>query len=222
MTDLHSHVLPGVDDGSSSLEESIELLRLLGEQGVDCVCATPHFDALYDDPDAFFGRRSKAYARLAEAIEGKDLPRIILGAEVAYFPGISNMNLIERLCLEGSRYLLIEMPSEPWSDYTVNELVKIAVTKDIRPVIAHAERYMFLQRTSTLMRLREIGALMQVNASFFINRKTRRRALALLKREEIHFLGSDCHNLTLRPPKYAEAVKIIKDKLGDNFRFNIL
>ena len=72
------------------------------------------------------------------------------------------------------------------------------------------------------MRLREIGALMQVNASFFINRKTRRRALALLKREEIHFLGSDCHNLTLRPPKYAEAVKIIKDKLGDNFRFNIL
>ena len=222
MTDFHSHVLPGIDDGSASVEESVALLGLLYEQGVDCVCATPHFYALYDEPDAFLSRRNSALLKLAEAIDGKGLPRIIPGAEVTYFPGISNMQSIEALCLAGSKYLLVEMPEELWSDYTVNELVKLAVTKDIRLVIAHAERYISLQRSSTLKRLREIGVLMQSNVSFFINRKTRRRALGLLRRGEIHFLGSDCHNLTLRPPRYAEAVKIIKDKLGDNFKFNIL
>ena len=220
MTDFHSHVLPSVDDGSSSLEESVALLEMLGEQGVSRVCATPHFNALYDDLDAFLARRGKAYERLREAATDKELPRVILGAEITYFPGICNMQSIERLCLEGTKYLLLEMPCEPWSEYTVNELVKLAVSGNVSPVIAHVERCIPSQKAGTLERLRSLGVLMQANASFFINRKTRRRALGLLKRGEIHFLGTDCHNLALRPPRYAEAVKIIKSKLGNDFRFN--
>lgn len=222
MTDFHSHVLPGVDDGSSSLDESVALLEILHKDGVSSVCATPHFNALYDDPDAFLARRNEAYGSLLKAIEGKNLPRVIAGAEVTYFPGISNMQSITELCIEGSKYLLLEMPLETWSDYTVNEIVKLAVTKNIKPVIAHVERYLSFQTKRTFRRLRSLGILMQANASFFINRKTRRRALRLLSRGEIHFLGSDCHGLTFRPPHYAEAVKIIKDKFGDKFILNTL
>ncbi|MBR2965732.1 MAG: hypothetical protein IKC34_04195 [Clostridia bacterium] len=222
MTDFHAHVLPGIDDGSSSLDESIALLEILHKDGVSLVCATPHFNALYDEPEAFLAKRNEAYGSLSRAIEGKNLPRVIVGAEVTYFNGISNMGSIADFCIEGSKYLLIEMPPEVWSDYTVNDLVKLAITKDIKPVIAHVERCLYLQTGRTLQRLRSVGVLMQANASFFINRKTRRRALGLLKRGEIHFLGSDCHGLTFRPPHYAEAVKIIKDKFGDNFRLNTL
>ena len=222
MTDFHAHVLPGIDDGSSSVEESVALLEMLCVQGVSRVCATPHFNALYDEPDRFIKRRDEAFLRLEEAAAEKEIPQIILGAEVAYFPGICNMQSIERLCLAGTRYLLLEMPCEPWSDYTVNELVKLAVSKDVVPVLAHVERYLSYQKANALERLRDVGVLMQVNASFFINRKTRRRALELLKRGEVHFLGSDCHDLVLRPPRYAEAVKVIEDKFGNKYDFNKL
>ncbi len=222
MMDFHSHVLPEIDDGSASVEESVALLEMLRDQGVSCVCATPHFNALCDNPREFLKRRDKAYNRLHTVIAGKGLPRIMLGAEVMYFAGISNMSSLDSLCLEESRYLLLEMPFQPWSDYTVDEIVKLALSGNVRPVLAHVERYLSYQKSAVLDKLRSLGVLMQVNASFFINKKTRRTALNLLKKGKIHFLGSDCHDLDTRPPRYAEAMKIICDKLGNKFVLNKL
>ena len=68
MIDFHAHILPFVDDGSASLDESMSMLRMLREQGVDTVCATPHFDALHDSPDDFFQKRNEAYSKLKEYI----------------------------------------------------------------------------------------------------------------------------------------------------------
>lgn len=95
MTDMHSHVLPCVDDGSQSLAESIELLKKEAQQGVTHVVATPHFYARYDRPGAFFQRRNEALMMLREEI-GKftDLPSLSVGAEVRYFPGMSQSDVI--------------------------------------------------------------------------------------------------------------------------------
>ena len=79
------------------------------------------------------------------------------------------------------------------------------------------ERYLKLQSGSVWDRLYETGILMQVNASFFADFPTRRRALGLLQNGGIHFIGSDCHNMTSRPPRIDRAFEIIEKKLGKDF-----
>ena len=216
MVDFHSHVLPGIDDGSKSVEESLSLLSMLSSQGVDLVAATPHMDFRERSVESFLEARAESSARLSEsACEGS--PEILLGAEVEYFQGISRISALSELCIGESGMLLIEMPPERWSDYTVKELTELTFVSGMTPVIAHVERYMDFQKTKVLQNLIEYGIIMQVNASFFCDLRTRRRALKLLRKKMVHVIGSDCHNVKHRPPRLADAIGIISDKLGVDF-----
>lgn len=215
MIDFHSHILPAVDDGSSSVEESLEMLGALREQGIDTVFATPHFYATNDSPEAFIKKRAEAYEKLCGAMP-PNYPKILLGAEVMYFSGISRVKELSSLCLEGTKLILLEMPTSKWSDYTVNELVDLACAGNVTVMLAHVERYMAYQSAAVFERLCGEGILMQVNASFFIGRLTRRKALKMLKKGDIHALGSDCHNMTSRPPRLEQAIEIIADRCGND------
>lgn len=220
MTDYHSHILPGIDDGSPSVEESILMLRALAEQGVDTVYATPHFDAATDTPAEFFARRAAAYEKLTAAVEGMGLPRVLLGAEVAYFSGIAQLQELADFLLEDTRILLLEMPIDRWSEFAVGELVKLALRTRVQLCLAHVERYRGLQKRAVWQRLLELRVLMQVNASYFASPKTRRAALKELKKGEIHLLGSDTHNMKSRPPRMGEALAAIRDAFGDTHLIN--
>ena len=222
MTDWHSHVLPCIDDGSRSIDESLSLLSMLAAQGVDRVVATPHFNALYDEPNEFLATREHSYAKLCEHIGDASLPEVILGAEIAYFPGISNVSELSALTVSGTRLVLLEMPLERWGKYTVDEVLRIIRSDRVKVILAHAERYLPFRNKAALRTFREAGALLQVNASFFINPRTRRRALKMLRLREIHLIGSDCHNIDRRPPRIAEAMDIIAKKLGNNFELHNL
>ena len=102
MTDLHSHILPCMDDGSRSTEESLAMLAMEAAQGISLVAATPHFDPRIDEPEAFLERRSMAEAVLREAAgEDPRLPRLLMGAEVRYFRGISDCEALPLLTLAG-------------------------------------------------------------------------------------------------------------------------
>ena len=217
MLDFHSHILPKIDDGSRSCEESIEMLKMLKEQGVNTVALTSHYLAMDESPQMFIDRRTHSYQKLVSAIEesGEELPKLLLGAEVYYYPGICKMEELQLLTLENSNLLLLEMPMAPWGKFTVRELTELAESSDIQIVIAHIERSLKFQSKDTINRLLECGILLQVNASFFITMSTRRKALKMLRNGQIHFIGSDCHNIKHRPPKIGEAVDIIKNKLGD-------
>lgn len=218
MLDFHSHILPKIDDGSRSCEESIEMLKLLKEQGVNTVALTSHYLAMDESPQMFIDRRTHAHKKLVSAIEesGEELPKLLLGAEVYYYPGICKMEELQLLTLENSNLLLLEMPMAPWGKFTVRELTELAESSDIQIVIAHIERSLKFQSKDTINRLLECGIMLQVNASFFITMSTRRKALKMLRNGQIHFIGSDCHNIKHRPPKIGEAVDIIKNKLGDD------
>ena len=96
MLDIHSHILPKMDDGSSSVEESLNLLRTSAEQGITEIAATPHFYASQYSPQKFLERRAACAARLQEALT-PDLPRVYLGAEVCYFDGVSRIDELEAL-----------------------------------------------------------------------------------------------------------------------------
>ncbi len=215
MLDCHSHLLPGVDDGSRSIEESIQLLTMLQQQGVTAVIATPHFYADEQSVQQFLDRRRCAYEKLSAALPDASLPTILLGAEVRYYHGIARMEGLDRLCVENTRVLLLEMPMTRWSGSTVRELLEIANTKNITLVLAHIERYIRLQPREVWEQLLHHGVLMQVNASYFNERRTRRMALRRLAEGEIHLLGSDCHGVRSRPPAIGQALAVIRKRLGD-------
>ena len=210
MIDWHSHILPCVDDGSKSIAESIAMINMLLEQGVDTVIATPHFSANSEPVDSFIKRRNEA----KEKIKNETSINILLGAEVKFYPGISKMTGLEKLCIEGTNLLMIEMPMAKWTEYTVRELVELSSSAGVRLVLAHIERYISFQNSDVWNRLYEAGTLMQVNASYFIEFFSRRKAISLLNDGNIHLIGSDCHNTKHRPPKMAEAFEFIEKKLG--------
>ncbi len=216
MIDFHSHILPGVDDGSQSVSESLALLQALSDQGVKTVVATPHFYANHESVEDFLSRRAAAAAALKAALP-ENAPEILCGAEVRYYPGISRMTGLTELCIEGSRLLLLEMSMSRWTEYTVKELIELASYGDITLVMAHMERYMKFQEDKVIRRLYESGIRMQFNASFFSEFSTKRKAISMLRNGEVHLIGSDCHNLRSRPPRMGQACEVICKKLGQDF-----
>ena len=217
VTDFHSHILPGIDDGSSSVEESINMLHMEAEQGIACVAATPHFYARYDDPELFLQRREDAFRKLQAAMtQHERLPRILLGAEVHYFQGVSDSEVLSRLTIAEKGCILIEMPPAPWTEQMYRELEWIYTKQGLTPVIAHLDRYISPLKTYGIPgRLEELPVLVQANASFFLRRSTAAFALRLLRQGRIHLLGSDCHNMTNRAPNLGPAVQRIVSKLGN-------
>ena len=216
MIDWHSHILPAMDDGARTPAESRALLEQLALQGVDTAAATPHFYANRESPAQFLARRRRALDALQQEM-GADGPRILPGAEVRYYPGIARLDGLDALRIEGTRVLLLEMPENRWPDSTVQELLRLSGMRRLRIVLAHVERYRALQSPEVWPVLLDSGIRMQVNADYFLSWKTRRRALSALDRGEIHFLGSDCHNLTARPPRLGEARSCIVKRLGADF-----
>ncbi len=217
MIDFHTHVLPGIDDGSASLEESIELLKMEALQGITHVVATPHFYAANDNPDAFLERRQKAFELLkAEAEKIPGLPKISLGAEIYFFRGISQSEAISRLTIEDKRFILLEMPMSKWTDGMYCEIEEIYRRYGITPIMAHMDRYIAPFQTHGIPeKFFDMHVLVQANASYFLKGGlTSKQALKLLKQDKIQLIGSDCHNLTDRAPRIGEAFKVIEEKLG--------
>lgn len=216
--DFHSHILPRVDDGSHSVEESLEMLRAEARQGITRVVATPHFYANHDTPERFLRRRAAAWETLQAAMAGETgLPKVILGAEVYYFPGISNTDQLPCLTIGQKQYIMLEMPNAPWTQSMYQEIENLYTKHGITPIIAHIDRYISPFRTHGIpQRLEALPVLVQANGSFFTNPLTAVMAMRMLKEKRIHLLGSDCHNCNERKPELGKAVQKIAKVLGSS------
>lgn len=216
MIDLHTHILPQMDDGSHSIEETNILLSRLGQQGVTTVAATPHFYPKQENPDRFLERREKSFSQITLPTEAP--AQLLLGAEVAYFSGIGNSEALSQLQIGNTRLLLVEMPFTDWSDWMISDICEISNQQGLIPVLAHINRYQGRNQFPRFMdALAESGALFQCNTEAFFGFRSRHWALKLLKTGNIHFLGTDCHNLRTRPPMMKDARQIITKKLGAPF-----
>jgi protein-tyrosine phosphatase len=209
--DFHSHVLPGIDDGSRSVEESRRMLAASAGQGITHMAATPHFYPTENSPEQFLARRGQAAARL-RAVWQPEFPRLLMGAEVCYFDGISRSGGLEALRIEGTSLLLLEMPVQTWSDRMAAEIKALHSRPGFTVLLAHIERYLRLQRGAVWDGLLAAGVLMQSNASFFLRWSTRRRAVHMLEAGRLHLLGSDCHNMADRAPRMGGALAVIGEK----------
>lgn len=214
--DFHSHILPGIDDGSPSVEVSIAMLQSQARQGIRQVVATPHFYPASDSPERFLKRRHEAELLLREEMDKyPGLPELQIGAEVYYFSGISNSDMISGLTIGGKRCILIEMPYAHWSKHMYQELEDVYTRQGLTPVVAHVDRYITPFHTHKIPQtLERLPVIVQANASFFLQSGTRRMALRMLRQGQIHLLGSDCHDLKERSPNLGGAVELIRQKLG--------
>lgn len=212
MIDLHSHFLPGMDDGSATAEESAQMLRLSKQQGVDTIVAASHFYALQDNPDDYLRRRQEAFAKID--YDPVTMPAVLLGAEVTYFGGMSHSEDVRKLCIGDTSLLLIEMPLRPWTSREVEDLCRLT-QQGILPVMAHVERYMKRGQIPTYgERMLREGLYFQINAESLQTGFRGRHILRMVKEGKAHFLGSDSHNMQHRISKMDQAAQVIRSKLG--------
>ena len=214
LIDFHSHILPGIDDGSKSVRMSVDMLRAQAEQGVEQVVLTPHFYPTTNTPERFLASRAEACEQLMEALDGvPNVPKLHLGAEVAYFTGISECDDLQALCVEHSDCVLVELPMCQWEKPVLRDLEGIVTKQNLRPVIAHVDRYLPMLFTDRVIRpLLELPVVLQFNASFFLRRSA--VAMKLLRRGAVGLLGSDSHDLTERAPNLGQAAAVIRKKAG--------
>lgn len=216
--DIHSHILPGIDDGAQDWAQSERMLQMQQEQGVTQIIATPHFDMEQNiqNPD-------KIRELVAEANEHAETaaPAVTLytGCEVLYSPGIIEAYREGQiLTLADSRYLLVEFyPGSPYRE--IEEGVSSIVREGLIPVIAHVERYRCLMNEyDRLSELIKMGAVMQMNSRSLLGKRFDKRVRLCRKMVQngfIHFLGSDCHNEEERPPKMQEPYETIVRLCGE-------
>ena len=214
MIDLHSHVLPGVDDGSHSPEETAQMLKRAFDQGVSCMVATPHFYADETVPEKFLEKRQRGFAQV---VLDNTMPKLLLGAEVAYFDNMSRSEALQQLQIGDTGLLLVEMPFGAWNDRIVRDVCDIQERLGLTPVLAHVERYRNRDQFPKYRdKLLSGGVLFQANAGAFGGFRITMWLLRQLKKGYIHFLGSDCHNMTSRPPCMDVAACVIEKRLGRN------
>lgn len=204
LIDVHSHILPGMDDGPKTVEEALAMLEAAYRQGVRHIWSTSHFYPQKEDPASFLKRRAEAAGRLKAGWRASLMPKIYLGAEVAYFFGLGRCKPVRDLTVGGSPFLLVEMPPERWSDDVVDDLLMVRYVLGLRPIIAHVERCLPEQPKKIVRRLSEEGVYFQSNASFLGDIENNKRDIrTMIKEELIDLMGSDCHSIDRRKPNLA-------------------
>ena len=210
--DFHSHVLPRIDDGSHSSEESLGMLQISASQGIDVMAATSHFYATEDRISSFLNRRRCSEERLKERMnqeltKEERIPRLIMGAEVAFFTGISRAERLEELTYEGTDLLLLEMPFR-----------YILERRKLRVMLAHLERFLMIPgNKKKIYELMELPVYVQINAGSFERWGERRQILKMIRKKEQIFLGSDCHGLNHRVPNLKNGREALEKMMGSTF-----
>ena len=216
--DFHSHILPGIDDGSRDLDTSMAMLEQIRAQQTDILIATPHFYAMQDRIETFLQHRQQAYDAFCKAIAGRgwtDYPQILTGSEVAFFNGISRSEEICRLTIEGTDLLLLEMPFALWNEHIIEEVSNLIQDRHLRILIAHLDRFIRMPGNKKYIRqLLELPVYVQLNAECLTDWRHRHIFLKMLEEGTAHVLGSDCHGAHHRVPNLKAGRDMIQKKKG--------
>ncbi len=219
MIDIHTHVLPEIDDGATSLEEAVSMCRVAAADGCTAVVATPH-----QRHRAWWNSDLDRLERLRQEVQAAVGPglRVLPGAEIRVDSEL--LTDLDRwpdagvLSLAGSRYLLIEFSRQEPDPDPVGLVHELGVA-GWRPVLAHPEEIRWLaDDLETLGHMVELGATLQVTAASVTGaygHKIQDRARRLLDEGMVHFVASDTHDTTLRPPGLGEAAAEISRRWGE-------
>ena len=188
--DYHAHILPGCDHGSDNTETSLKQISMAQAAGVKTICATSHFYPNAETVANFLERRQKSYDMLRPMLK-ENSPQILLGAEVLICDGMDRLDGLERLCLQGTNELLLEMPFYSWPEEIRETLYKLSEIKDIQIVLAHADRYPI----DDIEEMIAEGVPLQLNAEGLTKPFKRKKYLSWIADGYVKYIGSDIHML---------------------------
>lgn len=216
--DVHAHILPGVDDGSGSMEETIQMLQIALDQGIRTIIATPHY--ITGGKNASVEQLKMVCAQVREEAEKLDKEfKILLGNELYYSEAIiEDLKSQKALTLADSKYVLVEFSVRD-SYERIYKGLKDLLYSGYAPILAHVERYHCLNKKMELINdLSRLGCYIQMNSDSLVggifnseanfNRK-------LLNNGLIHLIGSDCHSSEIRKPKMKDTVMILRKKCDE-------
>jgi len=221
MIDFHNHILPNVDDGSKSLEMSLNMLREAERQGITDVINTVHFQhPKVEGMDISFERIIQEIENLQKsAIENNINVKIHNGAEVFYLPNLTEIKSDPLTVFGHGKYMLIEFQTYLLPPGYDDELYRLLMS-GTTPIIAHPERYRPIQNDINIVeKLINSGCLMQIDAGSLLGqfgKDCKKTAETMLQRNMVHLIGSDAHNNKKRDFCLAPAVEIAREIVGDN------
>ncbi|HEV2689069.1 MAG TPA: CpsB/CapC family capsule biosynthesis tyrosine phosphatase [Bryobacteraceae bacterium] len=215
MVDIHSHILPGVDDGARTLDESIAMLRVAAQHGTTDIVATPHANSQFRFNQELIQQR---FAEVSKAAQG--LVRVHLGCDfhISYENVQDALENPTRYTINNLSYLMVELPDLVMLEPARSILSRLRSARMI-PVITHPERNVMLQdKIDTLSQWLEDGCLLQITGQSLLGRfgpEAARCANSLLRRDLVHFIASDAHDCDDRPPRLDEPYRHVALRFGE-------
>lgn len=219
MIDLHTHLLPGIDDGAKSLEEAVQIIKQGKETGITAICTTPHLSSSFSKDRT--EKIMENFLKLQEkvSVESIDM-QLYLGSEIDLR---MNFDSIKRLPFffinQTQKYLFVELPLGEFPSFTERTLFSLLI-EGHSPILAHPERSLSKESDfERIEKLKDSGILIQLNAGSLLGdfgKKIQRGARRLLEENLVDFISSDAHDLNRRPiTVMAEAFKKVKKELGE-------
>lgn len=218
MVDLHTHILPGVDDGADDVNDSAFLVDMLVSQRVDRIALTPHYLPMHESVEDFVAKRDAELEKIKFLEQQKNI-RFFTGAEVLFTPLLSAYDNVEKLCISGTRYMLVEFPYDgAFEKNVINGLEALTDRHGIIPVIAHVERYRAVQKNYKLIySLKEIGCVIQVNSASVTDTPFKSFVKKLVRKDLVDVVSSDCHGRNKRVPKMSEAFRALSEAVDADY-----
>lgn len=219
-TDIHTHIIPGVDDGADSREVSLEMLEIAWRDGIRQIILTPHNKPMRHNISPESMQKKIEIIKQEAAALGMNFT-FWLGNEFYYRSDLSEVLDAGKGCtMAGSSYVLVEFGPMDEFEYIRNGVYQIQAS-GYRPIVAHVERYQCMLSTPLRVEeLKDMGAYIQVNAGSIIGQYgfgTKRMTKGLLKDGIVDFVASDAHDTQKRSPKLSECAKYISKKFGEDY-----
>lgn len=223
ITDVHCHILPGVDDGADSLQLAVQMLQAEYKDGVRRIILTPHYHRQMFEPEM-----EQIYAAFATLCEANPYPDLELDLGCEYH---ANMDMIRdiqegyRPTMAGSRCVLTEFSDDVEVSF-IRERTRCLLSAGYTPILAHVERYCAITKDIAVIdELSECGCRIQVNADSIIGKDgffTKRFCKKLMDYDLIDLIGSDAHNLQDRPPRLGACAEYLEKKMGASYAERLL
>lgn len=213
MIDLHTHILPNIDDGASDVETALQMTEALYLQNSMKAICTPHFDPSRTSMEDFVQNRKLALLKM-----GKSRIQLIPASETMLHDYLFHYCDLSEVCIENTRYLLLELPLLRKYDHTILKRISELIDYyNIIPIIAHIERYKAIKKKQ-IRSLLQMGCMLQLNTETIFKKQTKKKAFRYIKKQYVTVLGSDCHDMKKRPPNIGKALELIENELGVQYR----
>ena len=221
MIDIHTHILPAIDDGPTTMTESLEMCRIAVNDGIKKMIATPHVQNGMYDLDA--NKVLEKIHLLNQLVKQEGLDLVIFpGAEVHLSDRLLDAEILKESSIltlnGGKKYILLEFPFQWVPSGTEHVIFKLR-SMGFTPILPHLERNFKIQRDPSMIRhFAEMGAILQVTAQSItgdFDAAPMKCALWMLKNNLVHVIASDAHSPAGRPPILTKALKVVSDKLGE-------